>query len=83
MLYELYCNRQDSLNAFMALGKAAWKETRQQLTLLLSADVRTLRDDSRLRKRALVPQVGKSPWSPEPYRACADMQRHAMTLSPS
>ncbi|MBV9007543.1 MAG: fumarylacetoacetase [Verrucomicrobia bacterium] len=39
------------LNAFMALGRAAWKHTREHLQHLLSADTPTLRDDADLRAR--------------------------------
>lgn len=35
-----------SLNAFMALGKAAWSEARAMITSLLSADTATLRDNA-------------------------------------
>src|SRR5438067_11241076 len=42
----------DSLNAFMALGRPAWKKTRDILQHLLSADTATLRDDEELRVRA-------------------------------
>ncbi len=42
----------DSLNAFMALGRPAWKKTRDILQHLLSAETATLRDDSKLRARA-------------------------------
>lgn len=45
---------QPRLNAFMALGPAAWRATREQLTHLLSADVPVLRDDAALRDLALV-----------------------------
>lgn len=46
-----------SLNEFMTLGPTAWKETRQSLQRLLSADEPTLRDDCDLRKRAFVEQT--------------------------
>ena len=42
----------DSLNAFMALGRPAWKKTRDVLQNLLSADTATLRDDPKVRERA-------------------------------
>jgi fumarylacetoacetase len=45
---------QQSLNEFMARGPAAWKEARQKLTRLLSAEETTLRDDVSLRDRALI-----------------------------
>src|SRR5712691_4581988 len=37
---------QDSLNAFLALGRPAWRKTREILQHLLDADTSTLRDDS-------------------------------------
>ena len=43
------------LNAFMALGRAAWKEARARISVLLSADTPTLRDDESLRQRAIIP----------------------------
>ncbi|XP_035670137.1 fumarylacetoacetase-like [Branchiostoma floridae] len=46
-----------TLNAFMSLGSAAWKEGRATLQKLLSADEPTLRDNADLRTRALVPQA--------------------------
>jgi fumarylacetoacetase len=39
------------LNPFMAMGRASWKQTRQTLQHLLSADTPTLRDDPELRAR--------------------------------
>ena len=42
----------DSLNAFMALGRPAWKKTREILQHLLSAETATLRDNGELRARA-------------------------------
>nr|XP_053645799.1 fumarylacetoacetase-like [Cherax quadricarinatus] len=47
--------QQVTLNAFMSLGRSAWKEARSTLQTLLSDDP-TLRDDPSLRARALVPQ---------------------------
>ncbi len=47
----------DALNDFMALGHAAWAETRARLTELLAADNATLRDDAELRAHALIPQA--------------------------
>jgi fumarylacetoacetase len=47
---------QATLNAFMALGHAAWRETRAILQELLRADNPTLRDNIDLQQRALVPQ---------------------------
>ncbi len=42
----------DSLNSFLALGRPAWRKTREILQHLLAADTSTLRDDQALRKRA-------------------------------
>ena len=42
----------NSLNAFMALGRPAWKKTRAILQHLLSAETGTLRDNAELRSRA-------------------------------
>ncbi|XP_058257079.1 fumarylacetoacetase isoform X2 [Hemibagrus wyckioides] len=47
---------QPTLNAFMALGSGAWRETRALLQTLLRADVPTLRDNHELRGRAFVDQ---------------------------
>jgi fumarylacetoacetase len=44
---------QDSLNAFLALGRPAWRRTREIVQHLLSAETPTLRDDARLRESAL------------------------------
>jgi fumarylacetoacetase len=41
----------DSLNSFLALGRPAWRKTREILQLLLSANTPTLRDDTRLREK--------------------------------
>jgi fumarylacetoacetase len=40
---------EDSLNSFLALGRPAWRKTREIVQHLLSAETRTLRDDTRLR----------------------------------
>ncbi|XP_074090114.1 fumarylacetoacetase isoform X2 [Macrotis lagotis] len=48
---------QPTLNRFMSLGYAAWKEARMYLQSLLSSGKATLRDDSILRKRAFIPQA--------------------------
>src|SRR5213594_108618 len=42
---------EDSLNAFLALGRPAWRKTREVVQHLLSADTPTLRDDAKLRAR--------------------------------
>lgn len=44
-----------TLNAFMGLGRPAWREARTTLQELLSADNPTLRDDDALRRRTLFP----------------------------
>jgi len=44
----------DSLNAFMALGRPAWKKTRDILQHLLAAETATLRDNAELRDRVFV-----------------------------
>ncbi|MEY2480170.1 MAG: fumarylacetoacetase [Verrucomicrobiota bacterium] len=41
----------DSLNAFLALGRPAWKKAREILQNLLSREAPTLRDDGELRRR--------------------------------
>jgi fumarylacetoacetase len=46
----------DSLNAFMASGSETWSETRAAISRLLRADTPTIRDDSKLREKALLPQ---------------------------
>ncbi|WP_420991754.1 fumarylacetoacetase [Cupriavidus sp. 30B13] len=46
-----------TLNAFIALGKPAWSETRQHLTRLLSTGDDTLRGKSALHEQALVPMA--------------------------
>jgi fumarylacetoacetase len=47
-----------SLNAFMALGRSAWRPVREIVQQLLLADNPTLRDDEALRRRAIVPMAG-------------------------
>ncbi len=42
---------EDSLNAFLTLGRPAWRKAREILQHLLSADTGTLRDDAKLRDR--------------------------------
>jgi fumarylacetoacetase len=42
----------DSLNAFLSLGRSAWREVRHTLQNLLAADTPTLRDNASLRERA-------------------------------
>jgi fumarylacetoacetase len=47
----------DSLNAFLALGRPTWRQTREILQHLLAAETATLRDDEALRARALHKQA--------------------------
>jgi fumarylacetoacetase len=47
--------RQGSLNALLALGRAAWSQARSAISRLLRAEVPTLRDHAALRERALIP----------------------------
>lgn len=42
----------DTLNAFLALGRPAWKKAREIIQEVLSAETNLLRDDAALRKRA-------------------------------
>ena len=42
---------EDSLNAFLALGRPAWRKAREIVQHLLSAETPTLRDDAELRAR--------------------------------
>src|SRR4029434_5349293 len=42
---------EDSLNAFLALGRPAWRKARAVLQRLLSCKTHTLRDDARLREK--------------------------------
>ncbi|QEG01579.1 Fumarylacetoacetate (FAA) hydrolase family protein [Stieleria maiorica] len=46
---------QGSLNAFMALGRTAWGQTRRTISHLLRSDVATIRDDIELREQTLLP----------------------------
>ncbi|XP_024372480.1 fumarylacetoacetase [Physcomitrium patens] len=55
LLSNSTCFSQTSLNAFMALGRPAWKEARVTLQKLLSADEPTLRDNDELRSKAIIP----------------------------
>jgi fumarylacetoacetase len=47
---------EDSTNAFLALGRLAWRKTREILQHLLSVETPTLRDDARLREKVFHPQ---------------------------
>ena len=42
---------EDSLNGFLALGRPAWRKTREVLQHLLSSETPALRDDPRLREK--------------------------------
>jgi len=48
---------EDSLNSFLALGRAAWRKTREILQHLLAADTPILRDDPMIRKRVFHAQT--------------------------
>lgn len=48
--------QQRTLNSFMSLGACAWSEARASLLQLLGQEDPRLRDDTRLRAKALVPQ---------------------------
>ena len=45
---------ESTLNKFMSLGRAAWKETRECLKSILSKDNAILRDDQKLRDKSFV-----------------------------
>ena len=47
---------QDSINALMALGPAAWSRLRSRISELLRHDSPELRDNAELRRRALLPR---------------------------
>jgi fumarylacetoacetase len=47
-----------ALNAFMTLGTDSWRRVRRRLSVLLSGEEARLRDDARLRDRALTPLSG-------------------------
>ena len=47
---------QDSLNAFLALGRPAWRKAREILQDILAAETPTLRDDAALRQRMFYAQ---------------------------
>lgn len=46
---------QETLNAFMALGRPQWRAVRSRVQQLLSADEATLRDDAAARDAVLIP----------------------------
>ena len=47
---------EDSLNTFLALGRPAWRKTREVLQHLLSTETPTLRDNARLREKVFYAQ---------------------------
>ena len=51
---------EESLNAFLALGRPAWRKARAVLQRLLSSKTPILRDDKRLRARVFHTQKGRS-----------------------
>lgn len=55
-LQEAFGPGQKTLNAFMALGRFFWKQARSRISQLLDAGEPTLRDDTQLRRQALVHQ---------------------------
>lgn len=55
-LQEALGPTQNTLNAFMSLGRFFWKQARTRISQLLDADEPTLRDDAQLRRQALVHQ---------------------------
>jgi hypothetical protein len=71
-LFPLLLLPQESLNAFMALGKPAWQEARATLTRLLSKAEGRLRDDAALRQAAIIPQVRRH--VQENLRQCVTQQ---------
>lgn len=62
---------QDTLNAFMGMGRSAWREARTTLGRLLSKQEGALRDRRDLCQRAIIPAVrsrctvhrAAAPWS--------------------
>ncbi|MCB9473590.1 MAG: fumarylacetoacetase [Candidatus Delongbacteria bacterium] len=50
---DVFCS--DALNAFMALGRPAWREARERISQLLRQDVAELRDNGSLRARVFHP----------------------------
>ncbi|KAL2932296.1 Fumarylacetoacetase [Bienertia sinuspersici] len=49
------CFNQPTLNKFLAMGRPAWKEARATIQKLLSESEPTLRDNTSLRQKALIP----------------------------
>mmetsp|Transcript_8268 Transcript_8268/g.13935 ORF Transcript_8268/g.13935 Transcript_8268/m.13935 type:complete len:442 (+) Transcript_8268:19-1344(+) len=56
LLSNCSCFCEESLNAFMALGRAYWLEARATVSRLLSASCPTIRDNTDLRSRCLILQ---------------------------
>jgi fumarylacetoacetase len=52
---DTYVFHEPSLNAFLSMGRPAWREARQRIGELLRADEPALRDDAGLRDAALLP----------------------------
>ncbi len=52
---DTYVFHEPRLNAFMAMGRSAWREARQRIMELLDAEEPTLRDDAALRDAAFIP----------------------------
>lgn len=55
LLNNSQCFFQPSLNMFVEMGRPAWKEARSTIQKLLSADEPTLRDNTSLREKSLLP----------------------------
>ncbi|KAG9445297.1 hypothetical protein H6P81_016637 [Aristolochia fimbriata] len=51
------CFSQSSLNSFLGLGRPAWKEARDMIQRLLSAEEPTLRDNANLRDKSIFPMT--------------------------
>ena len=50
-MFEIF--HEPTLNAFMSMGRKAWKETRLKISEILSEDNPTLRDNEELKNVAL------------------------------
>ncbi|XP_048186049.1 fumarylacetoacetase isoform X1 [Perognathus longimembris pacificus] len=75
--------RESTLNSFMGLGQAAWKEARAFLQDLLSASQARLRDDAELRQRAFVSQTSATMHLPATigdYTDFYSFQQHATNI---
>jgi len=51
---DTYVFHEPSLNAFLSMGRPAWREARHRIAVLLGRDETTLRDDEGLREAALL-----------------------------